>query len=524
MTVAMVDRVEMPPPVAAALDLLTRPHEVSQAGWAVRSAVLHDRRVDDDESQQWVEEELQILEAVERVKAWADFQGLAALRRLREAVGEQVRMTDDLAGRHRSGACRRRCFERSPTVATVDEVVLATGLPQWQVERRLDLAVDADGRGQLLPAALAEGRVSLDRAIRLHHDTRGLGAEEAHAICQRLLAPNRDGSIRTDRSFRRELRRQVALHTPDPAKARDDAVADRYAYASLDPVGTGCLTVIGESGRVAAAMERVEDVARRLRGDGDARTLTQLRSDVALDLLLYGWADPGDLRGHSASSASLGRRTRRPASLPTIVASAAATFVGRAPTARVTLVVSLGTLLGEERGVGEIPGYGYVSGEHARQLATARGSVWRRLVSDPVTGAALDLTTHRYRPTPAMANTIAALDGVCTAPGCTTAAHRCDVDHNRPWPAGPTVDRQPVGPRPSAPQPQDPRYVDRHHRQRRNHPLADLLGAKLSDRPAQLRRSALQTGHRSRARCRSHRPRRARRRSRTHRRTEVKFR
>jgi hypothetical protein len=38
-----------------------------------------------------------------------------------------------------------------------------------------------------------------------------------------------------------------------------------------------------------------------------------------------------------------------------------------------------------------------------------------------------------------MASVVAALDGVCTAPGCTTAAHRCDVDHNRPWPAGPTV-------------------------------------------------------------------------------------
>jgi hypothetical protein len=184
--------------------------------------------------------------------------------------------------------------------------------------------------------------------------------------------------------------------------------------------------VTGEAGRVAAAMERVDDVARRLRGDGDARTLTQLRSDVALDLLLYGWANPVDLA--ASSSVSSGSS-----------ASAAATFVGQAPAARVTVVVSLGVLLGEERGLGEIPGYGYVSGEHARQLATARGSVWRRLVSDPVTGAALDLTTYRYRPTPAMVSMVAALDGVCTAPGCTTAAHRCDVDHHRPWPAGPTA-------------------------------------------------------------------------------------
>ena len=89
--------------------------------------------------------------------------------------------------------------------------------------------------------------------------------------------------------------------------------------------GTGSLTVTGEAGRVAAAMERVDDVARRLRGDGDARTLTQLRSDVALDLLLYGWVTCNQLTdsGDSAPVApgagvpasrwrrSWGRRRRR---------------------------------------------------------------------------------------------------------------------------------------------------------------------------------------------------------------------
>jgi hypothetical protein len=41
--------------------------------------------------------------------------------------------------------------------------------------------------------------------------------------------------------------------------------------------------------------------------------------------------------------------------------------VGQPPTARVSVVVSLGTLLGEEHGVGEVPGYGFISGDHARQ-------------------------------------------------------------------------------------------------------------------------------------------------------------
>jgi hypothetical protein len=168
-------------------------------------------------------------------------------------------------------------------------------------------------------------------------------------------------------------------------------------------------------------MERVDDVARRFRSDGDHRSLTQLRSDVALDLLLYGWA--GGVPSDGADQ---------------VPAPAATTFVGQPPPARVTVVVSLATLLGEERGVGEIPGYGFVSADHARQLATAGGSVWRRLVTDPVTGAALDLTTRRYRPTPAMAETVAALDAMCRAPGCTTSARRCDIDHDRPWPAGAT--------------------------------------------------------------------------------------
>ncbi len=440
----------MPREVADAFALLSAAQGgVSEAGWAVRSAVLADRRVG-DLAEGWVEEELRVLEVMERVKAWVEFVGLGALRRLREAVGERVRDLDDrveaASGRGMSTPVRRA----EADAAAVDEVVLAVGLPQWQVERRLDLAVDEDGRGWLLHGALAQGRMSVDRAVRIHQDTRGLGVEEVHAITERLLAPNRDGSVRTDRAFRRELRRQVAVHTPDPQVARDDAVADRTAYASVDPVGTGSVTVTGEAGRVVAAMERVDDVARRLRGDGDARTLTQLRSDVALDLLLYGWvtgdqppgpgkppttagpAGPAGPAGQFLGVAGSGGRGVTPP------ASTAAALVGQPPPARVSVVVSLGTLLGQEHGVGEIPGYGFISGDHARQLATARGSVWQRIVTDPVTGAALDVSTHRYRPTPAMARTVAALDAICRAPGCTTSADRCDVDHDRPWPAGPT--------------------------------------------------------------------------------------
>jgi hypothetical protein len=139
--------------------------------------------------------------------------------------------------------------------------------------------------------------------------------------------------------------------------------------------------------------------------------LAQLRSDVALDLLLYGWADPATSTG---------------------------TFVGQSPSARVNLVVALSTVLGVDEQPGEIPGHGFVPAGVARNIALAAGSVWRRVVTDPVDGTALELSTGRYRPTTQMAEQVATLDGMCSAPGCTVPADRCDVDHERPWPRGET--------------------------------------------------------------------------------------
>jgi hypothetical protein len=37
-----------------------------------------------------------------------------------------------------------------------------------------------------------------------------------------------------------------------------------------------------------------------------------------------------------------------------------------------------------------------------------------------------------------MADLVAARDGMCRGPGCTDPADRCDIDHDTPWPAGPT--------------------------------------------------------------------------------------
>ena len=98
-------------------------------------------------------------------------------------------------------------------------------------------------------------------------------------------------------------------------------------------------------------------------------------------------------------------------------------------------------MLGLDDQPGEILGHGFVPAAVARSIATATGSVWRRLVTDPLDGTALEVSTTRYRPTARMAQQVAALDGICQAPGCTVPALRCDLDHEVPWPTGTTTVR-----------------------------------------------------------------------------------
>ncbi len=63
---------------------------------------------------------------------------------------------------------------------------------------------------------------------------------------------------------------------------------------------------------------------------------------------------------------------------------------------------------------------------------------------DPLTGARLDpndtLATGTYRPSTELTALVKARDGRCRFPGCAVAARFCDLDHVRPWPAGPTND------------------------------------------------------------------------------------
>ena len=123
-------------------------------------------------------------------------------------------------------------------------------------------------------------------------------------------------------------------------------------------------------------------------------------------------------------------------------------FPGGMPPAEIRVIVPFATLIGDDDndsdcegdGVAEEPGTlsdGTALPAHvARELAFAAGSTWRRLVTDPITGEAIELSTTRYEPPPRLREAIQVRDGTCRAPGSMVPADRCDLDHDLPWAHG----------------------------------------------------------------------------------------
>jgi hypothetical protein len=218
----------------------------------------------------------------------------------------------------------------------------------------------------------------------------------------------------------------------------------------------------------ATRMDRVLDAAARgARAAGDSRTLDQLRADGLCDLVLHTSCAAEPLTGPAtetrtgtsplarteiptgarAATSPGARAATSPGARADAVAvaatdpeldrddpSAAREDTGRVhgrrvrPVAQIRVTVPLSTLLGGSE-PGDLAGYGPIDPVTARALAA--GGVWRRLVTDPLSGAVLDLGRTRYRPGVELAEHVVARDRTCVRPGCSADAQSCDLDHTR---------------------------------------------------------------------------------------------
>jgi hypothetical protein len=227
--------------------------------------------------------------------------------------------------------------------------------------------------------------------------------------------------------------------------------ADRHASAHTHPLdgspgdGIGTLVLTHSVDQVQLADYRLTLAAKALRGQGDGRTLEQLRADVALDLLT-GRAQiqtpTGDLED-LAESAEVPKGRASHDDVGAEAGSAAGGWFTRLPAlgyARpiINVTVPIQTLMGLSDDPGTLSGGTVIPATLARMIASRPDATWYRLLTDPA-GACMERSTSSYRPTAGIWAEVLARYQTCFRAGCDRPAADCEGDHKVPRPLGPTA-------------------------------------------------------------------------------------
>jgi len=114
---------------------------------------------------------------------------------------------------------------------------------------------------------------------------------------------------------------------------------------------------------------------------------------------------------------------------------------GSGPRTHVQITIGLETLMGLNDDPADLTGHGPITADTARDLAYNAGSIWRRLVTDPLSGQLLDYGRKTYRPPVGLADFVRARDVTCRTPSCDRPADTSHLDHIIPWPAGTTSEQ-----------------------------------------------------------------------------------
>lgn len=300
---------------------------------------------------------------------------------------------------------------------------LAVGLrvSERQAER---WAVESRALVRRLPAtlaALAEGRMSRRAASLVVETSWGLGLGDGGRddadVAARFAEFDTAAAQLAARVPEHRLRPRLArlrerVHAVPAAERHAAEALRRHVRVSPADDGMAWLTAYLPAVEAFAIVERLSGVALAIQSEheddpdlaGDPESFGRLRADLLVDALLGG--------------PRMGRYDRI---RPTVVVTVPAL-----------------TLLGQDEAgspPATIEGYGPIDPVTARRLTAEAPSLYR-LLTDPHTGARLDLSRTAYRPTAELRLWLRLRDETCRFPGCGRAAARCDLDHTVAWEHG----------------------------------------------------------------------------------------
>jgi hypothetical protein len=268
-----------------------------------------------------------------------------------------------------------------------DEVAAALRLTPLAAVRRVGNAVTMVERLPATVSALDCGELDLQKAVAIAERTRVLPRDKAAMVEAAVLefAPGR-----TVRQVREKLSREILKIDPDGAEARRQAAAkDAFVRFRPRPDGMAELLVYDRVENTRPIFNLLTTLARRAKAAGSEIGVDELRTKALHDLVL-----------------GSGRERVMTEFRVTIPASA---------------------LAGASRQPAEIHGYGPATIRTIHELAD-KNTVWRRIVTDPMTGAVLDVGRRR-RHTYIVGEHVRTRDKHCVFPGCSRPAEDCQLDH-----------------------------------------------------------------------------------------------
>jgi hypothetical protein len=295
----------------------------------------------------------------------------------------------------------------------VSEVAAALRIPERSAETLVEEARMLMERLPLTMAGLSAGDFSFRHAKAVVAHASSL-REELHAAFEAAVVPAA-GRLTLSKFDQKARTIRERMDASTIKERHQKSLADREV--SFEPArdGMGWLHLYSSAAITLAAFNRAEEIARDLQGPNEDRTLTQLRTDVAADLLLDG---------------SVGDRPEfgiRPSVVVTVPALAMLGLSGDKNSAKKNSASD-----------GDLPileGYGPIDIDTATRLAGAATS-WLRVLTHPETGVALSVGRDRYKVPAALRAFLQRRDGTCRKPGCNRPAVRCDLDHTQEWQHG----------------------------------------------------------------------------------------
>ena len=308
----------------------------------------------------------------------------------------------------------------TPRQETAVEVAELWGLPEKRVRHELNVALFLSASFGRVWELCQAGQLDSYRATVIADTVRHAVTDpvELARLADRLAAfldkhlTDRHGLAGvppvvgcTVKQLRNKLTYELTRLRPADAEERHRrAHAERRVRAVEFEDGMAQLGITSTIDQVRLAEHRLTLAAKQLRAEGDTRTLEQLRSDLAIDLLVG-----------RAEGVPTPRYAR-----PIIMAT-----------------VPIQTLMGVSDEPGTLSGGAVIPASLCRAIASQPDATWYRMLTDPA-GRTVELSTTSYRPTPPIWRHVVAEWGTCFQPTCTVPATEAELDHRRPWPEGPT--------------------------------------------------------------------------------------